>query len=311
MHSLRQSIESQTDYSHETKRLKQLRKKNKDEMSVIEQEKLWKVIKIKSMTRIIATLYVNTMLLLLLTVQIHVLGGCMFHESQNNEDEDESTSVTTAAAAVATADDDNDVQQNHLVTKDTHIAVLMQTYNFFFESGILKLLEKVKLAVEKATESWITIEEPNELGIISSHDFTTAIHIVRSIENEGIILDFVFPSRKNDESQRGLEKSLIDETFDIMESPVFDEAIRDCLQTSFQVLESQLQSHLFNGNDTIHLVHVFGKLKKITNNFYEKPQSFNEEQIICWDEQIHFPNIFVQAMDRLESLKELGDVSFN
>ena len=309
MGSLRQTIESHTDYSNETKRLKQIRKKS-IENGVVDQEDLWRVIKIKSMTRMVATLYVNTMLYLLLTVQIHVLGGCMFRDNQRSQSNEHDT------FASGVNDQNNrkitELNQSKTITKDTHAAVLMQTHNFFSEVGIVELLNKIQSVVEKSTEKWITIKQSNnQLGVISSNDMTSTIKAIRCIETDGIIFDFFTISQQENGSQNQLENNLIDETFDISESPLFEESLSDCLQSSFQLLDSQLRSHLFQDQDTIHLVHVFGKLKKITNMFYETPQSRDDGQVWWDDEQVSFPNMYIQDMDRLETLKELGDVSFN
>lgn len=304
MGSLRQTIEAHTDYSNETKRLKQIRKKSTEIGGVVDQEALWRVIKIKSITRMLATLYVNTMLYLLLTVQIHVLGGCIFRENQHSQNSGVNDEIY---------ENNTELDPSKKITKDTHAAVLMQTHKFFSEGGIVELLNKIQSVVAKSTEKWITIKQSNhELGEISNSDISVAIKAIRSIETDGTIFDFFTTSQQENQSQNNqFENSLIDETFDITESPVFEEALSDCLQTSFQLLDSQLQSHLFQDKDTIHLVHVFGKLKKITNMFYETPQSRDDGQVWWDDEQVTFPNMYIQDMDRLETLKELGDVSFN
>ena len=72
-------------------------------------------------------------------------------------------------------------------------------------------------------------------------------------------------------------------------------------------------------NPLVHLAHVFGKLKKVANTIFEQSmmgRGDDEGETIemLWSENyndVNYPNIYLQAMDRIHTLKELGDVSFN
>lgn len=349
MNTLKSSIESETDFSKQTKKLKQIRKKTgnkgkqgdkgeKDktqhneqdlnkENHVIDQETLWNEIKIRSMTRLFSSLYAHTIMYLLLTVQIHLLGGRIFREiideinkpetmsNMNNNDNNSSDN--------GNGNNENTGGGHHpntTIDVSVHKAVLMQTYEYFFEKGIVTLMEKLTILVEKETKKWVTMSVESGLGIVTIDDFMSTIDRIRSIERGNLFVDFIIPSQSQDGKDGGegededneLVKDIIDETLDIMESPVFEEATQECLNLSFDTMKEQLQSNIFCGDkNSIPLVNIFGKLKKITNTIYEEPQEFNEEEQLWGDNAIKFPTIYVKAMDRLNTLKELGDISFN
>lgn len=318
MDTLKSSIESKTDFSRETKKLKQMRKKksaatvldkdteeNRDDdndSAISKQERLWKEIQVQSMTRMICSVYVHTVLYLLLTAQIHLLGGYIFRDNIKTENEEEVNSTNNHEPNVIGMD------------VSVHKAVLMKTYEYFFDKGIVRLLGKVKAAVQRETQGWVTISSESGLGSISLDDFMQTIDKIREIEGDNLFLDMIRPYEEDaeNEAHHSLAKSIIDETLDVMESPVFEEATQESLNVSFDITKSQLHTDLFNNDQKSTLfVHAFGKLKKITNVLYEKPRPSNEVEELFCENTVKFPNIYAMEMYNLDILKELGDISFN
>ncbi len=388
--SMKEIIETNTDFSLLTKHLKQLRKQTQmiqktqtnnlisnnghDEIHVLIQTQiqkqivLWEEIKNKSIVRLITSLYIHSILYLLFTVQIHLLGGIMFrnHLHQDLEHEQHTTTTTNSTDT----DTDAATISTTILNEYTHNEILMQTIQNFMNLGVLNLLENISQHVEKETKSWIVIHTDNTLGTVTLDEFMNVIDRIRVIEGEFSFVDFVSSSSTgsdtcgthnhntctqenkkehqkstrvdfdNDDGESVSEntdvivKQIIDETLDIIESPVFEDAKKECFDLSFQTMKNYLKGILFQSdinqsttgviNNTnmsstsIHLVHLFGKLKSATNMMYtlcDEPTTMVDHDLgLSWGGEqgcLTFPNIYLKVLDRLDILKELGDVSFN
>jgi len=313
MSTLKPTIESKTDFSSQTKRLKQIRKSRKeegiqdhhDDIIKSEQIVLWNDIKIKSLVRLFTSLYVHSVLYLLLTVQVNLLGGIIF---RNND-----SSNISLEASRTEIDKDR-------VDEATHKDVLMRTFEHFFDIGIDKILDSLTTTIEKETRTWVAIQSDNRLGTVTKSEFMSLVDKIRDIEKSISFVDLISSTETQNSNADNLDsandvhlvKRIIDETLDIVESPVFEEAKHECFDLSFETMKKSLHSNLFRDNsDSIHLVHLFGKLKSTTNIFYEQSQCNGEMELMWSENQVKFPNIYLSLLDKLDIVKELGDVSFN
>ena len=375
--SIKSNIESFTDYSHCIKTLKQLRKQKQqqqqqqqqqqkgqaEDQQLKQQQALWNEIKIKSMVRLMTTLYVHNQLYLLLLIQVHILGGRIFHQQiiymQQQEGKREQTNNSSISRSSS-----NEALEVHLnpamnngIDESISKSVLMNTFEYFFHHGIHDFLNYITSIVEKETHDWIAIRQQKNndekntandngvssgddstLGFISMEDFIKTVEKIRSVVEEE---SFFLPAnqqqdqeqqeqqdddRENNtdisESNKDLVRLIIDETLDIMESPVYHDAKENFHKKSFQMLNTNLKQVIFqtNGDDdsgtrTIPLVNIFSKLKTVANTFYDEPvqRQFENEIQQEWGEKspISYPNIYLKALDKWGIVKELGDVSFH
>ncbi len=346
LHSLKSSIEFLSDFSKQTKALKRIRNqeqehpqshliKDKDQSQSLSKQELWNVIKIKSMTRMIGSIYAHTILFLVLTIQIHLLGGRIFREGLELEENSECI------------DDDNCKlenckgagQQQQETRSASHREVLLQTFEFFFQNGLGLLMSDVQNAVEEDLMDWEVIKNVEDsskskdedgntgtieaLGNISLQEFEQGIHRIRKTFEARFVSEddssasslvrymFSFYTDTDDDVLR----FIVDETLDIIESPVFEIAKQEALDLSFNVLREIGYSNLFGDNasksTTIPLASIMTKLKTITNStFYSAPEVKTEDE---WSirPKSSFPNIYLYHLSGIESMKELGDVSFN
>mmetsp|Transcript_25813 Transcript_25813/g.38158 ORF Transcript_25813/g.38158 Transcript_25813/m.38158 type:complete len:506 (+) Transcript_25813:84-1601(+) len=371
LNSLKGSIDSLTDISTQAKKLKQLRKTNSNEISdnndVLSKQELWNEIKVKSIARMISSVYAHSIMTLIMTVQIHLLGGKIFRE-QFDADSNADTSARTESAG------DNDESQQDETTNisQSHQEVLMQTYEYFFQKGLNLLVHDIEEIVQKELEDWEVLvvkkydnnddatstgtnSNRDEVSVASSGvdalgriDFITFEQGIQSIRDtfevkfsedvESLrssssqqaptplvryMLDFDYSEMTTNDSN--IVKFIMDETLDIIESPVFDVARKDAMDLSFQVLRDRGYSGLFFAGEKegeqktaddfksreVPLANIITKLKKNSSNtLYSSPDTKTEDE---WADRpmSTYPNIYLYHLDRIECLKELGDVSFN
>ena len=61
---------------------------NGEERSIWDKEqRLWNYVKNKSVTRLVATIYAHTVIFLVLTVQVNLLGGRLLREEQDKKED--------------------------------------------------------------------------------------------------------------------------------------------------------------------------------------------------------------------------------
>ena len=364
LNALRTSIESHTDFSQQTKLLKQMRRNQNggnntgggSSDNTLTKEELWNDIKTKSITRMIATAYAHSILVLLLTVQIHLLGGRIFRE-QFRDDCMNSNKNSCGGAGPSDVPTEEETElksgqesqeENHRANvprndpaPSSHKQVLLQTYEYFFQHGIENLVKDVQLIVEVHLSDWKVVQSTSEshhfangkaanTGItnINLRQFESGLQRVRVLLDGGLSLENYIIGSENEisGSRSGLNSDdleqvqlIVDETLDILESPVFDIAKKEVVDLTFEVLRKDGYAPLFaSGDDDAEkksetsqpLVNVVTKLKKVVLGFYHSHDAATEDK---WIERpmSSYPNIYLYHLDRVNSVKELGDVSFN
>jgi peroxin-3 len=312
--TLRQAIEDRTSTSQETQALKDLRamRGQGDESIRRTQEKdLWDEIKIKNMTRMIATAYAHTILFMTLTVQVNLLGGRLLEEQLRH----------TSAASLS---DDTIASDRMSSYQTSHRFVLTHTYEYFFQHGLESLISTVESAVSDVVADW-NVMDSSALHMTRER-FDEAIREIRQVVEgkqrspRGLnsrprsVMRFLMPPSALLETsiEDDLARSILDETWDILESPVLADAHKDCLSTTFQMMRDRYWGIIFEANastsppnahwTTKPLAHVLTQLKHTSNSFYKKDDRGSTSLTM---------NSYSAMMEALPSVLELGDVSFN
>lgn len=376
--TLKKSIEYNTDCSDEKKELKKIRIKKRNirqqeaqnsnvsesgsydrqqhvSSSIDGLEKrekaLWETIKIQSLTKFLAAVYAHNVLFLALVSQIHILGG------RNTIEEDNDTED------INVIDNIDKERRKHLAV---HEVVLKETYQYFFEKGIPLLCGTLQSVIKNSNISqWdMTNVDTMEISLV---DFMKALQSIRdtmeteiSSEKEVprlILSSIIQPSSINytqDEQQDEVgdtynsctanaeAKFILNQTWDILESPVFDKALKDSIQISFQrvkenywesywghQLEFQQEESKVVGEEsntvTLPLVQIITLLKNPFNSFFSNDTAIENKtsqasiKIKGHDDPfllpqnndlIRYPNRYLSELESLESVLDLGSICF-
>lgn len=312
--TLRRAIEALTDTSQEAKALKQLRSSD-DAGRRLKEKELWNLIKTKALTRLVATAYAHSILFLVLTTQVFLMGGKLFEEQTHASEASSSIGGSVASDRMSS------YQASHRI-------VLTQTYDFFFDKGIGLLVTAVERAVDSVVGEW-DVTHPSSIHtsremldkaiqeICSSLEGKTARPSKRPARS---MLRFLLPPEHSIDSvvTDDLAQSIMDETLDILESPVFEDAQRDCLETTLATMREKSWSKIFvETNHPQHasspwgtkpLATVLSKLKHTSSTFFETPKI---SDVLILQPANTSGNLYLPTIQRLPTVLELADVSFN
>lgn len=289
---LRTKIEEGTDTTMVRRQLKEIRKLQSEDTKH-QESILWMSIQVETVTRLITTVYATTLLFTTLTIQIHHMGGRMYNKNH-------------------TSNDTSDL--------DAHNA-LLRSYDAFWErdGGVDDLLEFVRTSVQTALKSW-NIQDPTfALQMTFSHLLHAIAQIRTSVEAKGDLLHrFIIVNDDVDgtelpESAKATTTSnneLLNEMYDILESPVANDAIRDALQCTFTILQQHYIEPMFvnsdNDSSKSHVVvrplpHVISQLKIMTNSFIYTDNS---------DCNSNVSTNYIKVMEQLPTMQEAARISF-
>jgi peroxin-3 len=329
--------------------------------SVAREKELWERIKVRSVTRVVASAYAHTVLFLVLTVQVNLLGGRLF--------EDQVFGPGRKEAEASDEEADRDAERRMASYQASHRFVLTHTYEPFFARGLAGLVDAVEGAASEALAGW-NVLEPSSLRF-TLEEFEEGIRRVRALVGEGpagsgsptpsssqTLLRFLqpppaaaagsaaaMPSPGTDEGgdANGLARSILDETWDLLESPVFEDALESCLSKTFDMMRDLHWGTVFeedggcgggapsqspaaavaadegsNGppaHVTRPLATVLTKLKKTAGSFYEGslvpvPVPGSEAGAPP-PATAALPGPYCAALERLPAVLELADVSFS
>ena len=299
--TLRRCIEDLTDTSAETRALKALRSSPDRNEHREEERELWESVKVKAVTRMVATAKAHTILFLILSVQVHLLGGRLFEEQMREQDASSSLGADSMASDRMTS------------YQSSHKLVLTRTYEFFFDKGLGLLVQCVERAVTTVMEPW-DVTKPESMHV-TAETFNEALVKIRSIvegrtsrsHRTRSILRFLLPPEHAVGAvvPDDLAQSILDETWDLLESPVFEDAHAECLSATLDEMRERSWEKLFldsaGASVKVPLALVITKLKGTSYTFYEP--ATDEGRTGC--------NKYVGSLQQLPSLLELGSVSFN
>ena len=328
--TLKKAVAKETDVTKETDELKLLRSRKKelaaneqsshgdecdiphkvgeDERSIAEREsELWNEIKVKSVTRLLATVYAHTLVFLVLTVQVNLLGGRLFREEQDSQ-------VNDAVPQDSPATDKY---------RESHQTVLSRTYHYLFTAGIPLLAGSIREKVQQVTGAHDVLRSDVKLKDTSSW-FGSIRNAIESRAAADLIspsLKFVIPQQDNETERTTnmdeLAKYILDETYDLLESPTFARAERQCLDATFDQLQTKVIGKLFLLDDEIPLATLVTHFQKSAVATFHKPPSHKDEMknwggvLGMLEEPLpSVPNDYIPKLERLESVNELGSVCF-
>jgi hypothetical protein len=311
--TLRRTIEQATDTSAETKALKKLRA---DKLSGIlpkenQERDLWDAIKVSAFTRMVSTAYAHSILLLVLTVQVNLLGGRLFHEQMQNHESNRSLG------------DDSVASDRMSSYQASHRLVLTKTYDYFFQRGIASLVQTVERAVSDILSDW-DVTDPSSMHMSRDMMEEALVKIRDTMEGHtgrrrsrrprSLMMRFLLPPEPDAHVLDELAQAILDETWDLIESPVLEDAQRDCLNVTCDLMRDKYWGTLFLNTDSPHhassvlttrpLAGVITQLKHTSNSFYEAPKT-----LVITPRPT--ANIYATALEGLPSVLELADVSFN
>jgi peroxin-3 len=311
--TLRRTIEQATDTSAETKALKKLRA---DKLSGLlpkeyQERDLWDAVKVLAFTRMVSTAYAHSIIFLVLTVQVNLLGGRLFHEQMRNQ------------ASNRSLGDDSVASDRMLSYQASHRLVLTKTYDYFFQRGIASLVQTVERAVSDVLSDW-DVTDPSSMHTSRDMMEQALVKIRDTIEGRTgrrrsrrprSMMRFLLPPEPDAHVPDELAQAILDETWDLMESPVLEDAQRDCLNVTFDTMRDKCWGNLFLNTDapqhassslltTKPLASVITQLKHTSNSFYKAPETF----VLAPRPTV---NIYATALERLPAVLELADVSFN
>jgi len=310
---LRRLIEDATDISRDKRELKQLRARvraspggTKSPEERDQEAELWRRIQESTLTRMVVTVYAHALLFVVLTVQVHLLGGIMFRQATDQQQY---------------CSDAVESQLNSSPSTASNQEMLEQTYHRFVNHSIPLLLDTVRSAVARALESpdWDVSNPASALHMTHEKLQATIDTIRRNVEEEeesnsdldqvqSLLQLFFVPAIHNatgasnnnanePQSDAGVgisAKALLDESWDLLESPVVETAVTESLSRVFEMLRDQVWGPLFAQDADRPLAQVIAQLKDSTSGFYGKT-----------------PCPYYSLLGSLPSIAEAGDVSFS
>jgi len=345
--TLKKAVVKETDVNVETGELKILRKRKKEilEMNVqlqnqeddrvisreanVEEDEirekercLWNNIKNKSIARLVTTVYAHTIVFLVLTVQVNLLGGRLLREELEGKE-----------ATMEQKQDTDNASSGADRYRTSHQTVLAKTYHHLFAEGIPSLAGSVEQAVTEILQTWDVLGDSASLRDVSTWMECVRDKIEqRKVKTGGVnpLLKFVIPPEggeaaaghdetKNftDAAEDELAKYILDETYDLLESPTYANAQRRCLDTTFDQLRTKVLGELFLEEDRLPLANVVTHLQKSAVMTFHKPPSHREEMkswggvLGMMEEPLpSVPNAYISKLERLEDVLELADVCF-
>jgi peroxin-3 len=305
-------MENVTDCTLQQEVLKQQRRNkqisNNDSLQEDEEADLWDAIQIETMTRLIATAYAHTILYLLLTVQIHLIGGYLFrqaveeHQQQRRQEQQEPSSMSFSNVILHQINNQFRTQKKFSNNPEVYRSVLLQTSHRFLDQGLSKLVCMVRLAVQRSMNRNVwNISNPSSALHMTHDKFQDTIIAIRNeldrndltnILQKVIVEPMVISNDNGDDV-----KALIEETCDVMESPVVRDALQESLNMTFDIMKHEHWSLIFGGEDR-PVAQVIAQVKHTTNSFYR-------QGVVATD------NLYCVNMASLNSVTELADVCFN
>lgn len=306
--TLKNTIDSQTDFSKQIKDLKQMRSGRLEDFQT--KRDLWDEIKTKAITRLVVTVYSHSLLTLLLTVQIHVLGGTLFRSQLKQQELGDDAAKSQSGPDQCLFAEHRQVEEEEEEERSSYHKILVQTYENFFRVAVGSLVNDIEKVVDSELSKWNVIDEHEEkVCSITLHDLEDGMNCIRQKIDHLQIGQYICEILSDGEISCDDDARLaFEESLDVLESPVFENVYREVINMTFDVVGMKGYAPLFNDGDQ-PLVSVITKMKNLCNIFYVSPDEPNEERWV--DKPMNsYSNIFLYYFDRMNSVKELGDISF-
>ena len=272
------------DASKYVKELKLLRRRKRqidlcsDTVSVSEVEEkektLWEEVKIRSATKFFVGCYSFTILYLLLTTQVHLLGNDnLIQEFRDN------TSSDAIDIALTNLHKKEQGVVDEKAQMETHRLVLKKTYDYIFQRGIPVLAAKIHNLLSKRMSGWDMSSGKN----IPFEDISDIIKSIRSgiestngeASNLSPLIGYIVQDTQRISLDDPIAQYILDETWDLVESSVFHSAICESLDYLFDIVSEKLREDL-NANieeDGKSLTAYIANMKQISSSFHKKTEA--------------------------------------
>lgn len=291
---LQRSLEEATDTCQERRKLKQLRRNVTKGIDSAQEDALWLKIQESTLTRMVAGAYLQAILVTVVTVQVNLLGGYMFH--------------TAAMEPISMSTDYADCGAVITATSFIHQKVLERTFHRLVDHCVKSVLESVRSAVLHSIDNcdWDMKNASSALHM-THHAFLTTIHRIRT-EVEGscphqharLQKYFVAPAvasnaeEGNDVADVVTEvDNIMNEAWDLLDSPAASCALADCVNHVFAKMDEKLWVPVFADETDQPIASIISQLRIAADHVFEKD---------CCNSAL---------MADLASVVEVADLSFN
>jgi hypothetical protein len=258
---LRRKIDEGTDMTVYRSQLREIRKMQSNSTKH-QEEVLWMKIQVETVSRVVTNVYAYALLFTALTIQAHCLAGSLFRKENCDATNEEGV--------------------------DEHNALLLSYDAFLERGGVDDLLSSVRNSVVESIKDW-SIQDPTALHMTAPR-LQQAINQIRiQMENGNLLQKYVVV----DKYESVIDNvALLNETYDLLESPVANDATRECLDCVFAALELHYMSHIFGSSMTgVPLARVVTQLKTSNTSFFQ-------------------PDILIPPMEKLPAVQEAALTSF-
>ena len=277
-----------------------------------EEMELWEEIKVKLILGTVGTAYCQVLLYLLLYVQWHLLQSI-----SDNHDDDGSTYVRQL--------------------------VMSSTFEYFFEKTVPNVLKYLETIIQQNLSHW-NVMECLEMSL---DEFRDGMHLIRQAEyktsNGSTLIKYLIPydqnedilpnNNDNDKNREEQDQEyddqyhrnaqyILNETWDMLESPTFAEAQSTAISVVFELLQTHGYSQIFPVESEEEtkpaLANVLSQLKQLViPTFYEYPHQTTISSIVSneWTlvpsalpgPTLQYPNPYISQIEKLPIVMELGD----
>ena len=248
--SLHRCLEELTEADQARRSLKQLRrrwlKETRSAAEIARADELWLHIQIETLTRMVASAYLQAILPVILTVQVHLLGGHVCRAAMEE--------------SFLTADGDDHLDNAVCSSaSEIHQEVLEHTHKRLVEHCVPSVVEAVRSAVVSSIDhrDWDT-KNPTAALHMTHHAFQNTVDRIR-VKVEGstndltLLQQFLVPNGCNSNTKGRTEcdndavsqDNILNETWDLLESPIVSRAVADCVDHVFSMVREQIWAPLF------------------------------------------------------------------
>jgi hypothetical protein len=247
---------------------------NPDDVRVA-QEGLWETVKVNSVSRLVATAYAQSLLILVLTLQVHVWGAHLYHAEEAEASEHIQAAGSTTSLFSQGSTTSMAASSTLQAYQRQHQQVLQRTLGYFLQTGLTGLLARVAAVVTEVLQGWQVLDaaslETTRTAVL------TALREIRSgVEESNVpaarrrsLWRFLVPPTSATSSDNEHEEDtaagfphtmeeMLAETWDWLESPLLAEALEATLEVTFDHVTSQC----LPSDESLSLAQWLPRLKK-------------------------------------------------
>lgn len=270
------------------------------------QEGLWETVKVHSVSRLVATAYTQSLLILVLTLQVHLWGAQLY---QAEEGHHEAQPAAASSRSLFSQTSSTSASSTLQAYQQQHQVVLQRTLGYFLQTGLPGLRTRVAAVVTQVLADWKVLEaaslDTTRTAVVA------ALHEMRVGVEEGnlptgrrrSLWRFLVPPESmttttshseyhEEATATGFPRTteeVLAETWDWLESPLLAEALQATLDVTFDHVVTQC----LPGDESLSLAQWLPRLKKAAGHL-----EATEEHPL------------VERIQQLPSVQEIGQLCF-